>query len=66
MSTMTNYDVESHLRTEGDRAAYLDAWVKHSPDDAAGTVRAKSDIARAAAVIKVGGFKDENQDSQKW
>ena len=48
MSTMTNYDVADYLRTEGDRAAYLDAWLKHSPDDAAGIVRAKADVARAA------------------
>jgi DNA-binding phage protein len=53
VSTMINYDVAEYLRTEGDRAAYLDAWLKHSRDDAAGIVRAKADVARAADLIKL-------------
>jgi DNA-binding phage protein len=63
MSTMTNYDVAEYLRTEGDRAAYLDAWLKHSPDDAAGIVRAKADVAHAADLIKLQGFKHENKSN---
>jgi DNA-binding phage protein len=61
MSTMTNYDVAEYLRTDGDRAAYLDAWLKHSPDDAVGIVRAKADVARAVDLIKLQGSKDENK-----
>jgi DNA-binding phage protein len=61
MSTMTNYDVSEYLRTEGDRAAYLDAWLKHSPDDAAGIVRAKADVARATDLTKLQGSNDENK-----
>jgi DNA-binding phage protein len=58
---MTNYDVAEYLRTEGERAAYLDAWLQYSPDDAAGIVRAKADVARAADLIKLQGSKDENK-----
>jgi DNA-binding phage protein len=61
MSTMINYDVADYLRTEGGRAAYSDAWLKHSPDDAAGIVRAKADVARVADLIKLQGSKDENK-----
>jgi DNA-binding phage protein len=60
---MTNYDVAQYLRTEGERAAYLDAWLQYSPDDAAGVVRAKADVARSADLIKLQGSKDENKGS---
>jgi DNA-binding phage protein len=58
---MTNYDVADYLRTEGDRAAYLDACLQYLPVDAAGIVRAKADVARAADLTKLHGFKDENK-----
>jgi antirestriction protein ArdC len=49
------------LRTEGERAAYLDAWLQYSPDDDAEIVRAKAEVARAAELIKLQGSKDENK-----
>lgn len=42
----TPYDVAKQLRTREETAAYLDAWLKDAPDDAAGIARALGDIAR--------------------
>lgn len=44
------YDVAEQLRTPGEMAAYLDAWVAEAPDDAAGIARAIRDIARAKGI----------------
>lgn len=41
------YDVAEQLRTPEEMAAYLDAWLKEAPDDAAGIARAVDDVARA-------------------
>jgi len=47
------YDVAEQLRTPAEMAAYLDAWLAESPDDAAGIARALGDIARATGMSKV-------------
>lgn len=47
------YDVAEQLRTPGERAAYLDAWVSEAPDDVAGIARAVRDIARAKGATEV-------------
>ena len=49
----TPYDVAEHLRTPEEMAAYLDAWFKEAPDDAAGIARALGDIARAKGMTQV-------------
>ena len=49
----TPYDVAEHLRTPEDMAAYLDAWLKEAPDDAAGIAKALGDIARAKGMAQV-------------
>jgi probable addiction module antidote protein len=50
---MTNYDVAEYLQTPEDMAAYLDAWLEESPEDAAGIARALGDIARAKGMTQV-------------
>jgi probable addiction module antidote protein len=47
------YDVAEQLRTPEEMAAYLDAWFKEAPDDAAGIARALGDIARARGMTQV-------------
>ena len=47
------YDVAEQLRTPGEMAAYLDAWLAETPDDAAGITRALGDIARAKGMSQV-------------
>ncbi len=47
------YDVAEHLRTPEEMAAYLDAWLTESPEDAAGIARALGDIARAKGMSQV-------------
>ena len=47
------YDVVEQLRTSADMAAYLDAWLTEAPDDAAGIVRALSDMVRAQGMSQV-------------
>ena len=47
------YDVAAQLRTPGEMAAYLDAWLEEAPDDAAGIARALGDIARAKGMTQV-------------
>jgi probable addiction module antidote protein len=47
------YDVSEHLRTPEEMAAYLDAWLDESPEDAAGIARALGDIARAKGMSQV-------------
>ncbi len=47
------YDVAEHLRTPDEMAAYLDAWLEESPEDAAGIARALGDIARAKGMTQV-------------
>ncbi len=47
------YDVAEQLRTPGEMAAYLDAWLADAPDDAAGIARALGDIARAKGMSQV-------------
>jgi probable addiction module antidote protein len=47
------YDVSAQLRTPGEMAAYLDAWLEEAPDDAAGIARALGDIARARGMSQV-------------
>ena len=49
----TTYDVSEHLRTPGEMAAYLDAWLEEAPEDAAGIARALGDIARAKGMSQV-------------
>jgi probable addiction module antidote protein len=49
----TPYDVAEHLRTPEERAAYLDAWLSESPEDASGIARALGDIARAKGMTRV-------------
>lgn len=49
----TPYDVAEHLRTPQEMAAYLDAWLEDSPDDAAGIAKALGDIARAKGMSQV-------------
>ncbi|MEP7009698.1 MAG: addiction module antidote protein [Acidobacteriota bacterium] len=41
------YDVAEQLQTPEEMAAYLDAWLSETPDDATGIARALGDIARA-------------------
>jgi probable addiction module antidote protein len=52
-SKMTNYDVAEYLQTPEDMAAYLDAWLEESPEDATGIARALGDIARAKGMTQV-------------
>ncbi len=47
------YDVADQLRTPGEMAAYLDAWLAEAPDDVAGISRALGDIARARGMAQV-------------
>lgn len=47
------YDVAEQLRTPGEMAAYLDAWLAEAPDDAPGIARALGDIARAKGMSQV-------------
>jgi probable addiction module antidote protein len=47
------YDVSEHLRTPGEVAAYLDAWLEDAPDDVSGIARALGDIARAKGMSHV-------------
>jgi probable addiction module antidote protein len=47
------YDVAAQLRTPGEMAAYLDAWLAEAPDDVAGIARALGDIARARGMAQV-------------
>ena len=47
------YDVAEQLRTPEEMAAYLDAWLEESPDDASGIARALGDIARAKGMSQV-------------
>jgi len=47
------YDVAAQLRTDHERAAYLDAWLADAPEDAAGIARALGDIARATGMTQV-------------
>ena len=49
----TAYDVSKHLRTPEEMAAYLDAWLDETPEDAAGIARALGDIARAKGMSQV-------------
>ena len=49
----TTYDVASQLRTPAEMAAYLDAWLSDSPDDAAGITRALGELARAIGMSQV-------------
>lgn len=49
----TPYDVADHLRTPEEMAAYLDAWLEESPDDASGIAKALGDIARAKGMSQV-------------
>ena len=49
----TPYDVAEHLRTPEEMAAYLDAWLEESPEDAAGIARALGNIARAKGMTQV-------------
>jgi probable addiction module antidote protein len=49
----TPYDVAEHLRTPEEMAAYLDAWLKEAPDDAAGIAKALGNIARAKGMTQV-------------
>ena len=53
MTKTTPYDVAEHLRTPAEMAAYLDAWLEESPDDAAGIAKALGDIARAKGMTQV-------------
>jgi probable addiction module antidote protein len=52
-ANFTAYDVAEHLRTPGEMAAYLDAWLEEAPDDVAGLARALGDIARAKGMSHV-------------
>lgn len=45
------YDVAEQLRTPEEMAAYLDAWLKEAPDDAAGIARTLGDIARSKDML---------------
>lgn len=47
------YDVSKQLRTPEEMAAYLDAWLTETPDDAAGIARALGNIARAKGISQV-------------
>lgn len=47
------YDVAEQLRSPGEMAAYLDAWLAEAPDDVAGIARALGDIARAKGMSRV-------------
>ena len=47
------YDVAEQLRTPGEMAAYLDAWLAEAPDDAPGIARALGNIARAKGMSQV-------------
>lgn len=47
------YDLAEQLRTPGERAAYLDVWLKEAPDDVAGIARALGDIARSKGMSSV-------------
>lgn len=49
----TPFDVAEHLRTPGEMAAYLDAWLDEAPDDATGIARALGDVARAKGMGQV-------------
>lgn len=47
------YDLSEQLRTPEEMAAYLDAWLEDSPEDACGIARALGDIARAKGMTQV-------------
>ncbi|MBG9389880.1 addiction module antidote protein [Caenimonas aquaedulcis] len=48
-----SFDISAQLRTPEEMAAYLDAWLVESPDDAVGIARALGDIARAKGMTQV-------------
>jgi probable addiction module antidote protein len=57
------YDIDEHLRTPEEMAAYLDAWLDEAPDDVTGIARALGDIARAkgmSLVAKEAGLSRES------
>ena len=47
------YDVAEQLRTPEEMAAYLDAWLTETLDDASGIARALGGIARAKGMSQV-------------
>jgi probable addiction module antidote protein len=49
----TRYDVSEHLRTPKEMAAYLEACLEESGDDAAFIAKALGDIARAKGMSQV-------------
>ncbi len=51
--TTTSYDVADHLRTPEEMAAYLEACLEESGNDAAFIAKALGDIARAKGMAQV-------------
>jgi len=49
----SQYDVASHLRTQEERAAYLEACLEEAHGDAAFIAKALGDIARAKGMTQV-------------
>lgn len=49
----TPYDVTEHLQTDEDMAAYLEACIEESDNDAGFIAKALGDIARAKGMTKV-------------
>ena len=49
----TRYDVAEHLRTQEERAAYLEACLEEADGDAAFVAKALGDIARAKGMAQV-------------
>lgn len=50
---VTNFDIAEHLRTEEDMAAYLDACIEESNNDASFISKALGDIAKAKGMSRI-------------
>jgi probable addiction module antidote protein len=53
MTKTSKFDIAEHLRTEEEMAAYLDACIEDSDNDAAFIAKALGDIARAKGMSKI-------------
>lgn len=53
MPKTSKFDIAEHLRTEEEMAAYLDACIEESDNDATFIAKALGDIARAKGMSKI-------------
>ena len=57
------YDIAEHLRTPAEMAAYLEAALEESADDAAFIAKALGDLARAKGMSQVAGSTGLSRES---